>query len=120
RWHAAPANKRASSSADSMPADLNRVASPRRAASMAWPANEMLIRRPRLVLAEARLAGTTRPSRRRTLRGQLCGLVLRRQRVDQFAQRFARDHLRPLVERQVDAVIGDAALRKIVGADALG
>ena len=41
------------------------------------------------------------------------------QRVDQFAQRFAGDHLRQLVERQVDAVVGDAALRKIVGADAL-
>ena len=37
-----------------------------------------------------------------------------------LAERFAFDHLRQLVERQVDAVVGDAALREIVGADALG
>ena len=41
------------------------------------------------------------------------------QRVGQFAQRFARNHLRQFVERQVDAVVGDAALREIIGADAL-
>ena len=35
-------------------------------------------------------------------------------------KRFAFDHLRQLVEREIDAVIADAALRKIVGADALG
>ena len=46
--------------------------------------------------------------------------MLCRQRVDQFAQRFAGDHLRQLVECEVDAVIGDAALREIIGADALG
>src|ERR1700694_4198424 len=46
--------------------------------------------------------------------------MLRRQRIDQFTQRFARDHLRKLVEGEVDAVIGDAALREIIGADALG
>src|SRR3954452_16859153 len=43
-----------------------------------------------------------------------------RERIDQLAQRLAGDHLRQLVERQVDAVIGDAPLRKIIGADALG
>ena len=54
------------------------------------------------------------------MRGQLRGLMLRRQRVDQFTQRFARDHLRQLIERQIDTVVGDTALRKIVGPDALG
>ena len=34
-------------------------------------------------------------------------------------KRFTRHHLRQLVERQVDAVVGDAALREIIGADAL-
>ena len=29
-------------------------------------------------------------------------------------------HIGQLVQRQIDAVIGDASLRKIVGADALG
>ena len=47
------------------------------------------------------------------------GLVLGRQRVDQFAERFAGDYLRKLVERQVYAVIGHTALREIIGADAL-
>ena len=53
------------------------------------------------------------------LRCELRGLVFGGQRVDQFAERFAGDHLRQFVECQVDAVIGDAALREIVGADAL-
>src|SRR6267142_6876391 len=67
-------------------------------------------------------AGTTWwcRSRRRALGGELGCLMLRRQRIDQFAKRFARDHLRELVECEVDAMIGDAALRKIIGADALG
>src|SRR6185312_16924331 len=74
----------------------------------------------RLALASARLAGTTKwRSRRRTLRGELRGLVLGGERVDQLAQAFARDHLRQLVEGQVDAMVGDAALREIIGADAL-
>ena len=38
--------------------------------------------------------------------------------IDQFVERFAGNDLRQLVERQVDAVVGDAALREIVGADA--
>src|SRR6185312_5803175 len=58
-------------------------------------------------------------SRRGALRCQLRGLVLGGQRVDQFTQRFARNHLRQFVERQVDAVVGDAALREVIGADAL-
>src|SRR5882757_9711682 len=75
----------------------------------------------RLWLWVPAFAGTTSGdcSRRRTLGGELGGLMLGRQRIDQFAQRFARDHLRQLVEREVDAVVGDAALRKIIGADAL-
>ena len=71
-------------------------------------------------LSGERLRPTPACSRRRALGGELRGLMLGGQRVDQFAQRFAGDHLRQLVERQVDAVIGDAALREIVGADALG
>src|SRR4029077_13568950 len=58
-------------------------------------------------------------SRRGALGGELCGLVLGGQRVDQLVQRLSRDHLWQLVERQIDAVVGDAALREIIGADAL-
>src|SRR5690606_36223633 len=52
-------------------------------------------------------------------RCQLVRLVLVHQRIDDFIE-FALHNLFELVERQVDAVIGDAALREIVGADALG
>src|SRR5687768_13557246 len=46
--------------------------------------------------------------------------MLGHQRVDDFAERFALDDLRQLVEREIDAVVADAALRKVIGADALG
>ena len=42
------------------------------------------------------------------------------QRLDDLVERLAVEHLVELVERQVDAVVGDPPLRKIVGADALG
>ena len=51
---------------------------------------------------------------------QQLGLMVGDQRVDDLAQRLALHHLRQVVERQVDAVVGDAALREVVGADALG
>ncbi len=51
---------------------------------------------------------------------QQLGLMLGDQRVDDLAQRLALHHLGQIVERQIDAVVGDAALREIVGADALG
>ncbi len=41
------------------------------------------------------------------------------QGVDQLAERLAFHHLRQFVKRQVDAVVGDAALWEVVGADAL-
>ena len=50
---------------------------------------------------------------------QPVGLVLGHQRVDDLAQFVAGDDARQIVERQVDAVVGDAALREIIGADAL-
>ena len=53
-------------------------------------------------------------------RREQLGLMLGHQRVDDLAERFAFDDLRQLVEREIDAVVGDAALREIVGADALG
>src|SRR5262249_37562862 len=62
----------------------------------------------------------TRAPLRRLLGRQQRGLMLGHQRVDDLAERLALDHLRQLVERQGDPVIGDAALRKIVGPDALG
>src|SRR5450631_3266878 len=40
------------------------------------------------------------------------------ERVDDLVQRLAFHHLRQLVQGQIDAVVGDAALRKIIGADA--
>ena len=51
-------------------------------------------------------------------RGELLGLMLLRERVDQLVEVAVHDRV-DLVERQVDPVIGHAALRKIVGADAL-
>src|SRR6185437_6214863 len=95
---AAPISRRASSSDESMPAARNRAASARRTVSMLWPGCEV------------------KSSCRSTLSGKLGGLVLGGQRVDQFAQGFARDHLRKLVEGQVNAVVGDAPLREIIGA----
>src|SRR5688500_8992305 len=47
------------------------------------------------------------------------GFVLGGQRADQLVE-LAFQYLRQAVEGQVDAVVGDAALREIVGADALG
>ena len=48
---------------------------------------------------------------------QLLGRVLGGERADDVIQFPVHDAL-DLVEREVDAVVGDAALRKVVGADA--
>ena len=61
-----------------------------------------------------------RPPDKRVLRGEKRCLVVGHQRIDDLVQPDAVDHLGQLVERQVDAMVGDAPLRKIVGADALG
>ena len=45
-------------------------------------------------------------------------LVIGNQRVNEFVH-FALHHPIELVERQIDTMVGDAALRKIIGADAL-
>jgi len=50
--------------------------------------------------------------------GQPFGLVMGNERVDHLAQIAGHD-LRQRIERQVDPVIGHAALREIVGADPL-
>src|SRR5581483_1939891 len=47
-------------------------------------------------------------------------LILGDQRIDQFVERLAGQHAVDLVQGEVDAVVGDPALREIVGADALG
>ena len=52
-------------------------------------------------------------------RGEFLGLEFVLQRGQQFVHR-AIHHIRQLVQREVDAVVGDAALREIVGADAFG
>src|SRR6476469_1880871 len=54
------------------------------------------------------------------LGGELGGLMLGGERVDDLAQRLALHDLRQLVEGEIDAMLGDAALREIVGADAFG
>ena len=94
---------RASTSATSMPAGLNACA----------------IRRDACATAGAGFQAGDQSSRRAFGRQQF-GLVLGHQRVDDLVQRLAFHHLRQLVQRQIDAVIGDAALRKIIGADAFG
>ena len=52
-------------------------------------------------------------------RRELRRLMLGDQHVDQLVQGLALDHLVELMQRQADAMIGHAALRKIIGADAL-
>src|SRR5688572_21949999 len=44
--------------------------------------------------------------------------MFRHQRVDDLAQRFALDHLRQIVESEIDTVVGYPALREIVSSDA--
>src|SRR2546421_6834509 len=51
-------------------------------------------------------------------RRQLIFEVAGHQRLDQGIE-IAVDHIRKIVEREFDAVISDAVLRKVVGADAL-
>ena len=54
-------------------------------------------------------------------RRELGGLVLGDQRVDDLVERgFTLEHIGELMRGEADAVIGDAALREIIGADALG
>ena len=50
---------------------------------------------------------------------ELARLMIGDERVDQLVERRALEHRVELVQRQVDAMIGDAPLRKVVGADAL-
>src|SRR5579883_1985036 len=50
---------------------------------------------------------------------ELLGLVLLIERADELFEMPVHD-LIELVEREVDAMVGDAALREVVGADALG
>src|SRR5487761_2179340 len=52
-------------------------------------------------------------------RGKLFGLVLGNKGPGQFGEIAVHDVL-DLVQRQIDAVVSDAPLRKVVGADALG
>src|SRR5512145_1079044 len=52
-------------------------------------------------------------------RGELLGLMFGHQRACEFADVAVHDGVH-LVQREVDAVVGDPTLRKIVGADALG
>ena len=46
------------------------------------------------------------------------GLIFGNQRRDQFTKAAALQYLRKLMQRQVDPVVGHAALREIIGADA--
>ncbi len=50
---------------------------------------------------------------------QLARLVVGDQRVDQLVERRTLQHRIELVQRHVDAMVGDAPLREVVGADAL-
>src|SRR5690606_18907759 len=52
-------------------------------------------------------------------RRELLGLVRRVQRLEQLVHVAVQDRVE-LVEREPDAVIGQAVLREVVGADALG
>src|SRR3954463_2298675 len=73
----------------------------------------------RLRPAAARRQARYRSLVRRFEFGQAVGLVLGHQGIDDLAQLVARNDARQIVERQVDAMVGDPALRKIISADAL-
>src|SRR5207245_4719855 len=103
RPSAAPSRIRASNSASSSCADLSCAASARRALSTDSPMKGLLTLR----------------SRPRTLGCELRSLVLRGQRIDQLADCFSGNHLRQLVERQIDAMVSDPSLREVISADAL-
>ena len=47
-------------------------------------------------------------------------LILVNQRVDNFIERLTGENPVDLIERHIDPMIGDAPLREIIGADALG
>src|SRR5690606_15885999 len=51
--------------------------------------------------------------------GQFFGLISGDQLVDKFVK-LAVHHARQVIACQVDAVVGDAVLRKVIGADFLG
>src|SRR5271168_4576524 len=61
-----------------------------------------------------------RPASLRLLGGELRRLMLGDERIDELTQRFALHDLRQLVEREIDAMVRHAALREIIGTDALG
>src|SRR5262245_14769101 len=125
-----PARRRrasASISAVSTPDSARSAAAASAACSRAraWPtstrASSSGASRPAVRNARARLrriAPTSMPSR--LFGGEQRRLMLGHQRVDDLAQRLAGDHLRQLVEREVDAVVAHPPLGEIVGADALG
>src|SRR6187551_3527388 len=64
----------------------------------------------------ARFSGMRGPASLAHLRGQFLRLELGLQRREQFVER-AVHHVRQLVQREVDAVVGDATLREVVGPD---
>src|SRR3954462_803059 len=76
--------------------------------------------RPIVAVASSRTAlmVSIAPSRVLGEAGELLGLVLRHQRAGDLVQ-VAGHHLVDLVEREVDAMVGHAALREVVGADAV-
>src|SRR5690606_8728690 len=111
-------SRRASSAASCTPASLRRRrASRRRSESVAGSADEttaaFIPSRLRMGNRAAWLTRSIFP-----FRGQQPGLVIRNQRVDDFVK-LALHYPVELVEREVDAMVGEPSLRKIVGADAL-
>src|SRR5476651_1515249 len=98
---------RASSSGESMPLCRKASLSVRRASATVMPC------------MEPKSSGENKPPLRCLGRKER-GLMLGHQRINDLVERFALDDLRQFVEREVDAVIAHAPLRKIVGADALG
>src|SRR5437764_7039197 len=75
----------------------------------------------RLAARWRRQAPSSQSSRqRRSLHfRKLRGLVLGEQRIDDLVERLTIHDLVDFIERQVDSVIGDTALRKVISADAL-
>src|SRR5436853_3558948 len=99
----APSSRRASSPAFSTPARLSCAVACRSAAPSVSCATVTVTSRITVLVH--------RRQRARLMLGDEC--------VDQFVERGALEHLLELVQRQADAMIGDASLGEIVGADAL-
>src|SRR5437764_1172652 len=98
-------SKRSPANGDSHCPWMNSTSSPKRTAFLFATTSAAALARP-----SSRFFGEL---------GELLGLLLGGERVDEVVELAVHDAV-DLVQGEIDAVVGDAALREVVGADALG